>query len=76
MTKKDMELKYKTDGYICKNRCPFKIKDKDSKLIYKIGSIGCAQCSYYKGFKGKTKNGKIIYCQKQGELKEKEAKND
>jgi hypothetical protein len=73
MKKKDMELKYRVLDHFCIDECPFGEKGEFNNNIIKIGSASCGHC---KNFNGEPKEFGILYCQKQGELKEREAKND
>lgn len=68
MTKKDMELRYSIKKAYCFDKCPFGIIN-EMGIIY-VGSQSCIKCKHNKGNKNKS----TLYCQKQGEKKELEAK--
>ena len=42
-----MEIKYVTNGELCKTLCPFKMKTGTVRWIHRVGSICCKECQHF-----------------------------
>lgn len=61
-----MEIKYLTNGDICRTMCPIKEKSETGLWIRYVGSHGCAECEH---FVSADMEKQIVVCNADKEIK-------